>query len=137
MSEAYEYTVRVGGLCCYFGQEDKEIPQPGNNLLIMNLCQCLSKVTGKLKDGESAVCGQALYMDPADACLTITPAPDCFYGIAKEGVTAVPGEKCPLTVYTSGGFDIEQVTVDATLGAVTPALIKEARGCGIYFETRV
>lgn len=136
MTQTYEYTTRVGGLCCYFGQEDKVIPQPGDNLLILDLCQCPMKVTGKLKADEGAVCGQALFFDPADGCLTGTPTVDCFYGIAKETVMATPGEKCPVTVYTQGGFDVDQVTVDGTLGDVSFALQKEARGLGIYFEKR-
>lgn len=137
MSEAYTYEVRVGGLCCYFGQEDKVIPQPGDSLVILGLCDCIKKVTAKLKDGDNAVCGQALFMDPASGVLTITPAADCFYGIAKGAVTAVAGSDLPITVYTAGGFNTQMVTVDATLGAVTPALAKEARGVGIYFEARV
>lgn len=137
MSELYTYETRVGGLCCYFGQEDKVIPQPGDRLLNLNICQCVMKVTAKLKEGEAAVCGQALFMDPADGCLTVTPTADCFYGIAKENVTPVADEKCPVTVYTQGGFNTPLVTVDGTLGAVTPALAKEARGVGIYFEARV
>ena len=134
MSTDYSYTTVVGGTCCYFGQVDKVIPQRGDNLIILGLCDCIKKVTAKLKDGETAVCGQALFMDPATGILTITPTANCFYGIAKEGVTPVAGSDCPLTVFVYGGFDVDQVVVDG--GTVTPALEKEARGLGIFFEKR-
>lgn len=137
MSEAYTYEVTVGDLCCApAGQVDKPIPQIGDSLNVTGLCDHMQKTTEKLKDGDSAVCGQALFMDPATGVLTITPAADCFYGISMHGVSAVAGSDCPITVFVSGGFNTSKVTVDATLGAVTPALAKEARGVGIYFQAR-
>ena len=133
MSQAYTFTHTVGGDCCWFGQVTKSIPQPQDTLVILGLCDCLKLVTAKLKAGETAVCGQALFMDPATGELTITPAANCFYGIAKSNVTG-GAAAIPLAVYVYGGFDVDMVTVAG--GSVTPALEKEARGLGVFFEKR-
>lgn len=134
MAQTYTYTTVVGGNCCYFGQVDKVIPQPGDNLLILGICDCHKIVMGKLKAGENAACGQALYFDVATEELTVTPIANAFYGISKGPVTG-GANPIPLPVYVYGGFDIDQVVVAG--GTVDAALKLEARGLGIFFEQRI
>jgi len=134
MSTAYTYETTVGDKCCYFGQVDKVIPQPGDGLLILGLCECFQVVTAKVKAGEDIECGQALYMDVATEELTKTPIANAFYGIAKEPVMG-GAEPCPVTVYIKGGFDEDQIVIDG--GAVDGAFRLAARGLGIILKKRV
>lgn len=134
--QQYSYTTVVGGNCCFYGQVDLVIPQPGDNLLILDPCQCAQKVMGKLKAGETAVCGQVLAIDPATGELTVDDSDlTCIYGIAKEDVTA-GADATPIVVYVTGAFDIDQVTSTANAPLPNPMLEKALRGVNIYLKKR-